>query len=336
MESAAINEMHDRHAGSPMSAIEALPALTLAQIVEQGVDCVKIGIDGQIRYITDRAAKAFEIDDASELVNTSWADMWPIEERPMVEAARLRSSLGETVAFKTHRPGTKGAMRWFCGTMFPVVGVDGLVRGLVAVLRDDTSDELVRQALETKTAEMRHRLRNTYSMISSLVTSFSRGTPEREKFADEMLERLSALGAAQALLVTTSTTSCRVKDLLPAIVSAFDTAQCPVVIEDMSDAELDQTKTDAIALILGELAVNSDKHGALGSKGSIEVNVQCRDGTLEIEWSERGNRLVEARTRQGGQGLRIMNRVAQSMRGSFEIDWKANGLDARLEIPLRS
>jgi len=31
-----------------------------------------------------------------------------------------------------------------------------------------------------------------------------------------------------------------------------------------------------------------------------------------------------------------MNRVAQSMRGFFDIDWKANGLDATLTIPLRS
>lgn len=336
MESAAISHIHDRNERSRSSAFEALPPVTLAQIVEQGVDCIKISIDGVMRYMTGRAADAFGIADAGSVVGSSWAEMWPVDERPIAESARIRAALGDTVSFEARRPDETGAMRWFAGTMFPVEGPDGTVRGLVAVIRDVTSDELVRQALDTKTAEMRHRLRNTYSMIASLVNSFSRGTPEREKFAEEMLERLSALGAAQALLVSTSTTSCRVKDLMPAIVGAFDTAACPVTIEDMSDAELDQTRADAIALILGELAVNSDKHGALGSKGSIEINVQCHDGTLEILWNERGNRLVEARTRAGGQGLRLMNRVAQSMRGSFEIDWKANGLEATLTIPLRS
>jgi len=336
MESLAVSRIHDRTSSPRVSAFEALPLVTLAQIVEQGVDCVKISMEGRIRYMTGRAAKAFGIEDVGTIIGTSWADMWPMEMRPIVESARLRASLGDTVEFEAHHQPPAGATRWFSGTVFPVEGSDGLVRGLVAVMRDVTSDQMVRQALDTKTAEMRHRLRNTYSMIGSLVTSFSRGTPEREKFAEEMLERLSALGSAQALLVSTSRTSCRVKDLMPAIIGAFDTAQCPVTIEDISDAELDQAKADAIALVLGELAVNSDKHGALGSKGSITIDVRCHDHTLEILWSERGNRLVEARSREGGQGLRLMNRVAQSMRGFFDIDWKANGLDATLTIPLRS
>lgn len=336
MESAAVSQIRERGQGPRTSAFEALPTVTLSQIVEQGVDCIKISIEGSIRYMTGRAVEAFGISDPEALVGTQWSELWPVEERAIVESARLRASLGDTVEFEAHRADADGSMRWFSGTMFPVEGPDGTVRGIVAVIRDVTSDQLVRQALDTKTAEMRHRLRNTYSMIASLVNSFSRGTPERERFAEEMLERLSALGAAQALLVMTSTTSCRVKDLMPAIVGAFDTAQCPVTIEDLSDAELDQPKADAIALILGELAVNSDKHGALGSKGSIEIDVNCHDHTLWIVWSERGNRLVEARSRAGAQGLRLMNRVAQSMRGSFEIDWKANGLDAKLAIPLRS
>lgn len=336
MESLVVSRIQDRSPSPRVSAFEALPLVTLAQVVEQGVDCVKISMEGRIRYMTGRAAAAFGIADAGTVIGTDWADMWPQEVRPVVESARLQASLGETVSFEAHHRDTAGSTRWFSGTVFPVEGSDGLVRGLVAVMHDVTSDQMVRQALDTKTAEMRHRLRNTYSMIGSLVTSFSRGTPERERFAEEMLERLSALGSAQALLVSTSRTSCRVKDLMPAIVDVFDTAQCPVTIEDISDAELDQTKADAIALVLGELAVNSDKHGALGSKGTIAIDVRCHDHTLEITWSERGNRLVEARSREGGQGLRLMNRVAQSMRGFFDIEWKANGLDATLTIPLRS
>ncbi len=332
----AVRPDHDRTSSSRISPFEVLPTVTLAQIIEQGVDCIKIGIDGTVRYMTARAADAFDISDASEIQGTAWSDLWPVEERPIAESARLRASIGETVSFEARRPDSAGSVRWFQGTMFPVEGADGLVRGLVAVIRDVTSDEIVRQALDTKTAEMRHRLRNTYEMISSLVTSFSRGTPERERFAEEMLERLSALGAAQALLVTTSRTGCRVKDLMPAIVGAFDTENCPVIIEDISDAELDQSKADAIALVLGELAVNSDRHGALGSKGRIDINVSCHDSTLDILWSERGNRLVEARSRAGGQGLKLMDRVARSMRGTFSVDWKANGVDAHLTIPLNT
>jgi two-component sensor histidine kinase len=315
------------------SAFEVMPVETLAAVIEQG-DCTKIALDGTVRYMTCRAAAAFEIENPDDAAGTPWAEIWPVEQRPIVESARLRASIGETVPFKASRDGPRGAVRWFEGTIFPVSNPDGTVRGLVAVTRDVTPDEMVRQALDTKTAEMRHRLRNTYAMIGSLVTSFSRGSPEREAFAEQMMERLAALGTAQALLVTSSVTSCRVKDLLPAIVAPFDTAQCPVTIDDLSDAELDQGQADAIALVLGELAVNSDKHGALGSKGAVEIDVACHDDTLEILWSERGGRLVEARSRPGGQGLRLMDRVARSMRGEFCIDWKANGLDARMTLAL--
>ncbi|MFZ3481647.1 sensor histidine kinase [Sphingomonas sp. 3-13AW] len=333
MDGALATRIRDR-SERPASSFESLPTTTLAQIVEQGVDCVKISIDGTIRHITTRAADALELSDPHGATGTPWADLWPDESRPIVEAARIRSSVGETVSFQVKRAGESGHTRWFEGTMFPVHGADGLVRGLVAVLHDVTSNELVRHALDTKTAEMRHRLRNTYSMISSLITNFSRGTPDRAKFAEQMVERLSALGAAQSLLVTTSRTACRIRDLMPALVGAFDTANCPVTIDDLSDAELDQAMADAIALVLGELAVNSDKHGALGSNGSIEVDVRRHPHLLEILWKERGDRLVEARSRPGGQGLRLMDRVARSMRGEFSIDWKANGLDAKLTIPL--
>ena len=318
------------------SSFEVLPLETLADIIEQSVDCTKIGVDGTIRYMTKRAAQSFGLVDAEKRTGTPWSEMWPIEHRPAVEGARMRASMGETSSFRARRPCADGSIAWFEGSMFPVIAPDGSIRGIAIVTRDVTPMETVRDALDTKTAEMRHRLRNTYSMIGSLVTSFSRGTPERESFAEEMMERLSALGAAQALLVNSRVTSCQVKDLLPAIVAAFDTTRCPVTIEDISDAELDQSKADAIALVLGELAVNSDKHGALGSRGSIAIHVHCQKSTLEIVWTEIGNRLVEARTRPGGQGLKLMDRVSRSLRGSFSITWKANGLEAHMTIPLHT
>ena len=188
--------------------------------------------------------------------------------------------------------------------------------------------------METSTAEMRHRLKNSYAMIGSLLAGFARGVPERETFAQEMIERLSALGRAQTLFAAREHAPCELADLLPALVSAFDKPDCPVTIDALPAVEVDQGRADAIALVLGELAVNSTKHGALGGVGSVHVIAAAAGRELSIVWRERSNRAVIEHSRSGGQGFRLMERIVRARRGTFSIDWYVDGLDVRLAFAL--
>ena len=100
-----------------------------------------------------------------------------------------------------------------------------------------------------------------------------------------------------------------------------------------SFVRLDQAQVDTLALVLGELAVNSTKHGALGAQGTVRVNGALIDDKIKLIWSERSDRTVVNQTRDGGQGLRLMERVLASRSGGITLCWSDQGLDASFYLP---
>ena len=88
------------------------------------------------------------------------------------------------------------------------------------------------------------------------------------------------------------------------------------------------------ALVIGELAVNASKHGALTAGGNINVSAECIGEQLTITWSETSERLVQSHAREGGQGLRLINRILTARDGELELQWRAYGLDAIIRLQL--
>jgi two-component sensor histidine kinase len=201
--------------------------------------------------------------------------------------------------------------------------------GFLAVSRDITETEVGRQAMIIAAQELRHRLKNTYAMIGSLIYGFARGNPEREAFAQDMQQRLISLSAAQALF-STQEVPCDIQTLVPALTEPFETPGCPIEIGALSNATVDQGQADAIALVLGELAVNSAKHGALGATGLIEVSTMADPATLILEWNETSAKPVHAHDRDGGQGLKLIDRIVRARKGSLGIEWHDHGLKVTL------
>ncbi len=71
-------------------------------------------------------------------------------------------------------------------------------------------------------------------------------------------------------------------DLVPALLEPYATPDCEIEIDVMPNAGLDQAQVDTLALVLGELAVNSTKHGALSAKGTIRVSGTLADDRIEL------------------------------------------------------
>jgi two-component sensor histidine kinase len=203
----------------------------------------------------------------------------------------------------------------------------------LAVSRDVTEQQVAKEALEIAAAEMKHRLKNTYMTISSLITGFARGDKVREAFALEMAERLVALSTAQSLF-TMDEASCQIEILIPALLTPFDNPACAVTIEKVSPATITQGQADAIALVVGELSVNSAKHGALCHGGSVHVSADTQADCLRIDWRETSEVPPADYDRVGGQGLRIIDRIVRARGGTIEFNWTPSGLDVLLCFPL--
>ncbi|MDB5721716.1 MAG: hypothetical protein JWP15_2334 [Alphaproteobacteria bacterium] len=306
---------------------------TLAALLDQSVDCIKlIGPDGLVQYMNRNGLCAMEIDDFRMVEGRPWAELWPEEARPNIIEALARAASGSAARFSAFCPTAKGNPRWWDVSVSHVADEAGASIGYLSVSRDVTDAHTAREVAEIAAAEMRHRLKNSYAMIGGLLRALARGNAAHEFFVDDVSARLAALGVAQTLFVARDHAPCDLATLLPALLQPFSNPVCPVEVGAIPVHDIDQGQADALALVIGELAVNSTKHGALTAGGSIRVEARVERDRLEIIWAERSDRPVAAHARSGGQGLRLIERILTARRGEMTVDWKADGLDATIQL----
>jgi two-component sensor histidine kinase len=119
------------------------------------------------------------------------------------------------------------------------------------------------------------------------------------------------------------------REVVTALVMPYETLAAPVDLEQLPTCVLEQGEVDALAMVLGELCVNSIKHGALGSGDSVAVSGTCDTCGVALEWSEHSNKPVSRHAREGGQGLKIMQRVLAARNGTISLGWHHHGVDVR-------
>jgi len=315
------------------SAFSAASEVMLAAILDQSADCIKvISKHGTVDYMNRNGQCAMEIDDFCAIAGQSWSALWPEESRLLVEQSMEKAGNGEPSRFEAFCPTAKGSARWWDVSVSPLRRPDGELDGFIATSRDVT-DRVNQGALRDAMAdEMRHRLRNNYVIVSSLLRAYSRGRPEQQVFAHEMIDRLNGLGIAQTMKAE-GTNTCLLNDLVPALLEPYGTPDCEMQIGEIPNIRLDQAQVDTLALVLGELAVNSTKHGALSAQGTARVSGALVDDRIEVTWSERSDRKVTNQTREGGQGLRLMERVLAAHSGGITLCWFERGLDVTFYFP---
>lgn len=305
----------------------------LAAILDQSADCIKvIGIDGTVDYMNRNGQCAMEIDDFCAIAGQRWTSLWPEAARPKLEAALQEAREGRTSQFEEFCPTAKGSPRWWEVTVSPLLESGVELVGFVSTSRDISDRILARDAADAITAEMRHRLRNNYVVVGSLLLAYARGNPDREAFVQEMIERLNALGVAQTMRGGAEE-PCLLCDLVPALLAPYGTPDCAIRIGALPTQNLGQGQVDAFALVLGELAVNATKHGALSAHGHVSIDAAMVEDVIELRWSERSDVKVTSQARSGGQGLRLMQRLIAARRGTFDILWCDNGLDVTIRLP---
>nr|WP_310522088.1 PAS domain-containing protein [Polymorphobacter sp.] len=316
-------------------AVSPLSAVSLASVLDQSGDCFKIlTLDGRIQYMNNNGLCAMEIDDFKIVEGTLWADLLPETARLKLVDSYREAAAGQIVQFRAFIPTLKNSPRWWDVTLSPVADGEGAIVGFLSISRDVTFNHQGREALKIAAAEMKHRLSNTYQTISSLMVLTARGDASHEEFAKQMADRLGALGRAQALF-TDDDAPCDLDKLIPALVTPFGNDTAQVAFDPLPAIALQQSQADAIALVVGELAVNSSKHGAFRHGGAVHVTAAV-DGNdvLTVVWRERCDLPVQQNAREGGQGLKLMDRIMRARDGSMVVDWEDHGIVATLALGL--
>jgi PAS domain S-box-containing protein len=307
----------------------------LAAVLDQSADCIKvIGLDGTLDFMNRNGRCAMEIDDFALVAGRSWWDLWPEDTRPAVREAFERASAGEHVRFEAFCPTAKGTPRWWDVSVSPLRDATGALQGLVSISRDITESVGIRELWDATAAEMRHRLQNAYALTSAIIMATARGSPEREDFARELVERLQQLGVAQSLLLDADKLGAPTLDILVRrLTEPFCGPHCALSTGDLPHLPLQETQLRTLALAIGELSTNSNKYGALGHGGAIIVSAALDAGVLTLRWRESSEIPVAATAREGGAGLALIRRSLASSNGSLALSWRDDGLDVALTMP---
>lgn len=321
--------MKDGQSADLCDATSGMPDAFLSSLFHQSGDCIKfISLDGCLTYMSANGQVAMDIDDFEEIRGAFWWQMWPQQSQELVKTAVKDASSGKSAKFVAFCPTAKGVPKWWEVSVSPVRNAQGEVRSLVSVSRDITDLQLQREQLQTIALEMRHRLKNAYTVSAALAKLQARQNPELGEYAEELASRFNVLALAQSSLLQNG--SQMASEVIEGVLSPYG-GLVEFDLAALADAQIDESHARTLALVLGELATNSLKYGGLGSGEAVKVVASVEGGEAILTWDERQS----ANTAKGeGSGTELMDRMAMSIGGRIKRKTEAGRFSVSLLFPL--
>lgn len=186
--------------------------------------------------------------------------------------------------------------------------------------------------------ELAHRIKNIFSVISSLLLVSSRTETDLDGFVRSVTGRIQALSKANDFIVNVGPASDEsangLAGLIDALLAPFKRDERQVVFSCPSVSVGEKTAA-ALALIIHELATNSAKYGALSTvDGHIDLQCRCEGDMFKIVWREVGGPPVLETPNRKGFGTRMVARTVESqLMGTIERWFMRDGLVVTLDIP---
>ena len=205
----------------------------------------------------------------------------------------------------------------FAGSSGVIIWAAKSYRDLLGRLRDE---EDRRQLL---THELSHRIRNTLSIVQSLIGQTLRDQPAA---LDKLNARIAALAATNDLLIKSEWRGVSLIQILSSEFAPYDPARFCI---DGDDFECPSELATVLALIFHELTTNAIKYGALSvPHGTIALTWRNRDGRIDFDWVESGGPQPAASRRQGF-GTALLRKGLSQFGGSVDMEFAQSGLHCR-------
>lgn len=314
-------------------------SLPLSSVVlglfDQSDDCIKlIDPDGKLQFMNCNGQQAMEIDDFSGMVGCGWRELWPEPSQAVVSESIKAALTGQVSRFEAFCPTAKGTPKWWEVTVSPIHGENGQVAAVLSSSRDITVRKQQGEQLSIMALEMRHRLRNAYAISAALVRMLGRDDPHTREFSAMMADRYMQLSEVQSDLLEIG--AVRLDAVIERILSAFGVSSS-IEADRIPPVDLDEKQARAIVVVLGEMATNSLKYGALSGRGSMAIAASLKGDELQLEWRESLNEASAGHTttsRGGGSGRVLKERMLATVNGTLQVDISADAYVARITMPL--
>ncbi len=210
----------------------------------------------------------------------------------------------------------------FGGSSAVIIWAAKSYRDLLRRLREE---EEQRQLL---THELAHRIRNTLSIVQSLISQTLRDQPAA---FTKLSARIAALAATNDLLIKSEWRGARLKEILAGEFAPYDPAHFRL---DGEDFPCPSEVATVLALIFHELTTNAAKYGALSTpNGTVMLAWRKYDGRMEFNWVESGGPQSSGSQRQGF-GTTLLRKGLRQFDGLVAMEFARGGLHCRFSLSL--
>ncbi|MFL6733621.1 MAG: sensor histidine kinase [Sphingomicrobium sp.] len=232
-----------------------------------------------------------------------------------------------------------GEYRWTIGRAAALRNEAGEIVRWVGTCTDIQDAKQQAEENEILSRELSHRIKNIFAVIAGLIGLSSRLHPAAREFADDLRDRIAALGRAHESARPHSEASRKLvgesslNGLLNEILKPYRGLTDRAIKISGDDIPIDDRGATPIALIFHELATNSAKYGALSvAEGAIELNSRLDNEDLHIGWRERGGPRLVGEPASTGFGTRLVELSVKQLGGTLERRWDAEGLEVALTV----
>ena len=273
----------------------------------------------------------------------AWNGMFHPEDQERAWATWRHSlSTGDPYQIEYRLRHFDGTYRWVLGRALPIRDEAGQITRWFGTCTDIHEQKRASDEREVISQELSHRIKNIFAVVAGLVSFAARAKPELATIAEDLRERITALGRAHDFVRPHSAASLpsanqdSLEGLLAELFRPYQTADAARILVHGDAVAIDDRSTTPLALLFHELATNATKYGALGTdRGSIDVAVSRDDDQATIIWREHGGPAVVAPSGSGGFGTQLVELSAiRQLGGTVEREWRPDGLVVTTTIPL--
>ncbi len=240
-----------------------------------------------------------------------------------------------TVSFRFIRP--DGREVWLEETSRAEFDTTGRLIRVKGLTRDITRRKQAEKRQDLLSAELDHRVKNVLARVGAVVRHTRRRCGTTDEFVNAIDGRIQSIAAAHALLSQSRWSGVGLTDLIRHQLAPYATEANTAI--DGPDVVLTSGQTQAVAMVIHELATNAAKHAALSSPdGRVSVSWD-RTGTdaaaiLTITWRELGGEPIAAPGRSGYGLSLIRDLIPHELGGTVDLKFPPDGACCKIEIPV--
>lgn len=193
---------------------------------------------------------------------------------------------------------------------------------------DITARKMAEQERELLSAELAHRVKNTFSVVQAIVAqTLRRAEPA---LSETLQNRLAALSKAHGVLLQSNWETSTLESLMTGVLSM----QAEMARFDLEgpDVTVGAKTALSLSLLLHELSTNALKYGALSvDGGKVVIRWSLEGDQFRLVWREEGGPAAVKPERRGF-GSRLIEMGINGARNT-ELDYGAGGLTAMFTAP---